>query len=525
LLIPSDSRDDLNNTSGEAEQFIQSALNALSAHIAILDEAGNIIAVNSSWQRFAETNNYTHPNYGIGTNYLAVCDASAARNSEDAPIVAKGIRDIINGNIEEFQLEYPCHSPTQKRWFVVRISRFQWYEHRRVIVAHQNISELKRVQIELSESKRRTEAIIDNVNNGIITLNSDACIETANHAAARIFGYPLEELLGLHIEHLIADTFANESDLLRLSGQYGHEIIGIRKDKQKFPMYLSLCINLDLVREPRQTERLACDVSRYAEAMRTIGRHMRPDALVVVESTLPLGASDRVLYPALRDGLVERGYAEPPLYAFCYERVMPGPNYLDSVNNYWRAYAGIDEPSAERAEAFLRTFVDVERFPLWRHKTTRAAEMAKLMENAYRATNIAFIDEWCRIAERSGVDLFDVVDSIRVRKGTHDNMMYPGLGVGGYCLTKDALLAAFGAEELLGLEAELPFSRSAILTNERMPLRALEMLREHFGGRLEGRRVLLLGVTYRPDVADTRSSPAEVLARALLAERALGSAC
>jgi nucleotide sugar dehydrogenase len=279
------------------------------------------------------------------------------------------------------------------------------------------------------------------------------------------------------------------------------------------------CINLDLVRAARQTERLACDVSGYAAAMRAIGRHMRPGALVVVESTLPLGASDRVLYPALREGLGERGESEPPLYAYCYERVMPGPSYLDSVNSYWRAYAGIDEASADAAAAFLRRFVDVERFPLWRHKTTRAAEMAKLMENAYRATNIAFVDEWCRVAEAAGVDLFDVVDSIRVRKGTHDNMMYPGLGVGGYCLTKDALLAAFGAETLLGIEAKLPFSRQAVLTNERMPLHALELLREHCGS-LEGRRVVLLGVTYRPDVADTRSSPAEVLARALLAERA-----
>jgi UDP-N-acetyl-D-mannosaminuronate dehydrogenase len=87
--------------------------------------------------------------------------------------------------------------------------------------------------------------------------------------------------------------------------------------------------------------------------------------------------------------------------------------------------------------------------------------------------------------------------------------------VGGYCLTKDALLAAFGAEQLLGLPAELPFSRRAILTNERMPLRALELVERHFDGRLQGRRACLVGVTYRPGVADTRSSPSEIVARAL----------
>jgi nucleotide sugar dehydrogenase len=283
------------------------------------------------------------------------------------------------------------------------------------------------------------------------------------------------------------------------------------------------CINLDLVRVPGQTEELACPTDAYATAMRTVGEHMRPGTLVCIESTLPLGMSDRVIYPALCAGQQTSGVDvgnSPPLLAFCYERVMPGPNYLDSVNNYWRAYAGIDERSADRARDFLSKYVNVEKFPLWRHKTIRAAEMAKLLENSYRATNIAFIEEWARLAEEVGVDLFDVIHSVRLRKGTHDNMMFPGLGVGGYCLTKDALLAAFGAEDLLGVQAKLPFSRRAILTNESMPLRSVELARRHFGGKLAGKKAALLGVTYRAGVADTRSSPAEIVARALLAEGA-----
>ncbi len=281
------------------------------------------------------------------------------------------------------------------------------------------------------------------------------------------------------------------------------------------------CIQLDVVRAPGQTETLACPTEGYAAAMHNVGRHMRPGTLVCIESTLPIGMCDRVLYPALSRGLASQGVdvaVHPPLLAYCYERVMPGPDYLDSVNRYWRSYAGIDAASADRARDFLSKYVDVERFPLWRHKSTRAAEMSKLLENSYRATNIAFIEEWARLAEDCGVDLFDVVRSIRVRKGTHDNMMLPGLGVGGYCLTKDALLAAFGAQTLIGVDAELSFSRRAILTNERMPLRAIELVKRHFGRRLAGRRALLLGITYRPGVADTRSSPTESVARALRAE-------
>ncbi len=279
------------------------------------------------------------------------------------------------------------------------------------------------------------------------------------------------------------------------------------------------CINLDVQRAAGQTEKLSVPTEGYAAAMRMVGAHMRPGILVTVESTLPIGTCDRVLYPALCEGQAKQGVdvkANPPKLAYCYERVMPGPDYLDSVNNFWRAYAGVDAASADAARDFLGLYVNTAQFPLWRHKSTRAAEMAKLLENSYRATNIAFIEEWSKLAEGAGVDLFDVIKSVRVRKGTHDNMMLPGLGVGGYCLTKDALLAAYGAEKLLGLTAEMPFSRRAILTNERMPLRAVEWIEKHFAGALTGKKASIVGVTYRPGVNDTRSTPSEIVARALL---------
>jgi nucleotide sugar dehydrogenase len=284
-----------------------------------------------------------------------------------------------------------------------------------------------------------------------------------------------------------------------------------------------VCINLDVEREPGQTEVVVVPTEAFAESMRRVGRHMRADALLTIESTVPVGMCEREILPALLAGRRAQGFDDefqPPRLAYCYERVMPGPGFLDSVNRYWRAYAGIDEESADRAEAFLSQFVDTAAHPLWRHKSIRAAELAKLLENAYRAAGIAFIDEWAKLGERTGVDMCDVIDSIRVRKGTHDNMMRPGLGVGGYCLTKDALLAAWGARELLGVDAAMPFSSLAILTNERMPQRAVEIVAAHCDGRLDGRRIVLLGITYRPEVADTRNSPAEVVARALQARGA-----
>ena len=126
MLLPGNSRDKTRNHD-EASQFIQSALDALSAHVAILDDSGEIIGVNVAWREFAEQNNFSLPDYGIGTIYLTVCENAARLNSPDAPLVADGIRAVINGSLDEFQLEYPCHSPAEKSWFVVRISGFQWY--------------------------------------------------------------------------------------------------------------------------------------------------------------------------------------------------------------------------------------------------------------------------------------------------------------------------------------------------------------------------------------------------------------
>ena len=131
------------------------------------------------------------------------------------------------------------------------------------------------------------------------------------------------------------------------------------------------------------------------------------------------------------------------------------------------------------------------------------------MENSYRATNIAFVEEWGRFAEAVGIDLFQVIDAIRVRP-THNNIRQPGFGVGGYCLTKDPLFPGVAARDLIGrADLTFPFSEAAVKTNEAMPLVSLERLQQLLGGNLDAKRVLVMGVTYREDVADTRHSPTE----------------
>jgi nucleotide sugar dehydrogenase len=257
-------------------------------------------------------------------------------------------------------------------------------------------------------------------------------------------------------------------------------------------------------------------LASFRAAIETVGRGMRPDALVLIETTVPVGTCAEVAEPILREERRRRGITTPLKLAHAYERVMPGPRYVDSIRSYWRSYAGIDNASAHAAEEFLSTFIDTEVAPLWQLADTTSSELGKLLENSYRALNIAFMHEWTLLAESVGVNLFEVVDAIRVRKGTHDNMRYPGFGVGGYCLTKDSLLAQWGAEHLLGSDVNLSMTLAALDINYRMPHHTLDLLDRATGNNLRGVTVSLLGVSYLADVGDTRNSPAEMLCDELL---------
>jgi nucleotide sugar dehydrogenase len=136
--------------------------------------------------------------------------------------------------------------------------------------------------------------------------------------------------------------------------------------------------------------------------------------------------------------------------------------------------------------------------------------MAKVLENSYRAMNIAFMVEWSRFAEEAGVDIYEVVNAIRMRP-THKNLMLPGLGVGGYCLTKDPLLASWARMNLFGSDEPLQQSEMGVHINDQMPVFAFQYLQSQSTGSLKGKKVLLLGVSYLNDVGDTRFTPVEGL--------------
>ena len=168
----------------------------------------------------------------------------------------------------------------------------------------------------------------------------------------------------------------------------------------------------------------------------------------------------------------------------------------------------------EIAREFLSNVLNVEGFPLTELDNTNASEMAKVMENSYRATNIALTLEWARFAEKCGVDIFKVRDAIRKRKGTHDNLLRPSLGVGGYCLTKDPVLANWSMKDIFEIDDTLSMAVNSVNINDTMPTHTVDLIKEEIP-ELRDVNITVLGVSYLEDVGDTRHSPSFTLVRLL----------
>jgi PAS domain S-box-containing protein len=132
----------IERTLRESESFARSVLDSLSANIAVVDESGTIVFVNRAWREFARANEAVG-NVAEDVNYLQVCDSAVELGGEEAASFAEGIRSVLSGRREEFALEYPCHSPTEQRWFVGRVTRFPSGSPTRAVVAHENVTPRK----------------------------------------------------------------------------------------------------------------------------------------------------------------------------------------------------------------------------------------------------------------------------------------------------------------------------------------------------------------------------------------------
>ncbi len=214
---------------------------------------------------------------------------------------------------------------------------------------------------------------------------------------------------------------------------------------------------------------------------------------------------------------IERASAEPML-AHSFERVMPGRNYVASIRDFWRVCSGINEEAREKVVKFLSNVINVDKFPLTVLDRPIESETCKIVENSYRASILAFMDEWSRFSERNGVDLIKVIDAIKVRP-THSNMIFPGPGIGGYCLPKDGGLGVWAYHTLMAFEDDIfKITPMAIDINDTRSLHVAQLVRDalrNMGKIVAASKVALLGASYRQDVGDTRYSGSEMIVRKL----------
>jgi len=261
------------------------------------------------------------------------------------------------------------------------------------------------------------------------------------------------------------------------------------------------------------------DIEALEQSLQIIGDKIRPDCLVLIETTVPPGTTEYIAYPVIKKAFEKRGLnGFEPLLAHSFERVMPGKNYVASIRDSWRVCSGISYEAKNRSTRFLSNIINVEKFPLTVLDRPIESETCKIVENSYRATILSFLNEWSLFSERNGVDLIKVIDAIKIRP-THSNIIFPGPGIGGYCLPKDGGLGVWAYNSLMGFDDDIfKITPLAIDINDTRSLHVAQLVRDglrNMGKIVAASNIAVLGASYREDVGDTRYSGSEMIVRKL----------
>ena len=260
------------------------------------------------------------------------------------------------------------------------------------------------------------------------------------------------------------------------------------------------------------------EMAALEATLKIIGEKVPPRCLTLIETTVAPGTTEFIAWPILKKAFAARSIDSEPLLAHSFERVMPGRQYVASIRDFWRVCSGCNTEAKGRVEKFLREVLNTEKYPLTIMDRPIESETTKIVENSYRAATLAFLDEWSLFAERNGVDLIKVINAIKVRP-THSNIIFPGPGIGGYCLPKDGGLGHWAYKHILGFHDDIfRITTTAIDINDTRGLHVAELTRDalrNMGRQTAGATVLLCGASYRQDVGDTRYSGSEIVARKL----------
>jgi len=258
------------------------------------------------------------------------------------------------------------------------------------------------------------------------------------------------------------------------------------------------------------------DLSFVESATKMIAPFLKKDNLVIIESTSPVGTTERMynLLQSLRPDLFSHprihAFTHPPIYmAYCPERVLPGKILYELEHND-RIIGGINPESTKKAKKFYSLFIKGEL-----HETdAKTAEMCKLVENAYRDVNIAFANELSLICDKAGIDVWELIEF--ANKHPRVNILRPGVGVGGHCIAVDPwfLITQYPEESRL-----MKTARDVNLYKTQWVINKIKEEAKKFekeNGKTP--KIACLGLTYKPDIDDLRESPALYIVKTLIKE-------
>jgi PAS domain S-box-containing protein len=239
---------------------VRATLDAMSAHVALIDEAGEIVAVNAAWRSFAEREGAGSDL--VGSNYLEVCDDAPQLAAREA---AEGVREVLAGVRGEFELEYSCHAPHERRWFQMRVIRCTPELGLGAIIAHADIT----ARAVADERLRMQAALLDEVDAAVVVADLHYAVEIWSDGAERLYGWTREEAVGRDLRELFADEpgLADRAERsLRAEGRWEGEFRARRRDGSMFPAFGRQRLMLDADGVPAAVVGISLDVSERVRA-------------------------------------------------------------------------------------------------------------------------------------------------------------------------------------------------------------------------------------------------------------------
>ena len=266
------------DSSRQANRLAQATIDALTAHICVVDENGVILAVNEAWRKFGRDNPPVPSHSFLGENYLAVCDQATGENTAEAASFAAGLRSVVRGKRAKFGLEYPCHAPGDYRWFVARVTRLPGAGPAHAVVAHENITERKRAEELLRDSEERYRGLFEVESDALFLVDRETGrFIDANPAAEKMYGFSRKDFLKLK-----AADVSSEPENTRKAISQGKTWTPLcwhrRKDGTVFPVeigggyfeYQGHQVHVAAVRDISERERAQDELRRSQEGLRRL---------------------------------------------------------------------------------------------------------------------------------------------------------------------------------------------------------------------------------------------------------------